>query len=139
MFQSVSGIYRSIGGVTGTPGGKIWAIWAIGGEHTSLQGVPPPPRKEAKWEKGKRGFAPPFLLSFLFPFPPLTIMEGGEAELGKTPSRIRPTWDAASLPLLPSHLYIYVGGGGLEHTTSIVSRVRHPLHSLHPRSYSRGA
>ena len=45
-FWSVSGTYRSTGGVTGTPRGKIWAIWAIGGRQTSPQGAAAPPTRE---------------------------------------------------------------------------------------------
>ena len=42
-FLSVSGTYRSTGGVTGTPRGKIWAI---GGRLTSPQGAGAPPTRE---------------------------------------------------------------------------------------------
>ena len=45
-FRSVSGTYRSTKGVTGTPQGKIWDIWARGGRLTSPQGASTPSTRE---------------------------------------------------------------------------------------------
>ena len=61
-FRSVSGTYRSNGGVTGTPRGKIWALWAIGGRLTSPQGVGAPPHKGGDRIGLGKGAPPPFLL-----------------------------------------------------------------------------
>ena len=53
-FRSVSGTYRSTSGVTGTPRGKIWAIWAIIGRLTCPQGAgAPPTREEAELYLGR--------------------------------------------------------------------------------------
>ena len=42
VFRVKSGFYRSTGRLPEPPGGKMWAIWAIIGEHTSPQGVARP-------------------------------------------------------------------------------------------------
>ena len=46
MVPSDSGIFPEYREVTGTPRGKIWALWAIGGRLTSPQGVGAPPTRE---------------------------------------------------------------------------------------------
>ena len=57
--------------------------------------------------EGKEGIHPPPLSFSRSPsFFPLRQLWKGEAELGKTPSRIHPTWSAPWLPLLPSDLYM---------------------------------
>ena len=68
MFQKVPGTYRSTGGVTGTRRGKIWAMWAIGGRHTSPQGGgTPPPGTSLNWTMG--GGDTPLSFSFSLSFP----------------------------------------------------------------------
>ena len=65
MVSSDSGIFLEYREVTGTPRGKIWALWAIGGRLTSPQGAgAPPTREEAELALG-RGRHPPFLLLLL--------------------------------------------------------------------------
>ena len=98
------------------------------GKHTSHKGAGAPPIWAGQIGEGKgkkerkKGIG--------FPLPPLPFLlrigigKGG-GRIGRTPSRIPPTWGtplAASPPLQP----IYMRGAPVEHTTNIVSRVRRP-------------
>ena len=70
-FRGISDTYRSTGGVTGTPRGKIWDIWAIGGRLTSPQVAgAPPTREEAELDFGRGATPLSFSYSLSFPFPP---------------------------------------------------------------------
>ena len=76
VIRNVSGTYRSTGGVTGTPGGNIWATWAMGGEHTSPQGVAHPLMAGVRIGEGKEVAPLSYSLSLSF-LPPLFL--GGES------------------------------------------------------------
>ena len=54
MVPFDSGIFPEYQEVNGTPRGKIWALWAIGGRLTSPQGAgAPPTREEAELDLGR--------------------------------------------------------------------------------------
>ena len=114
------------------PPAKDMSLMGQEGKRSSQQGLPCPPygphlrgRKQGKRE-GRGGIRPPpsFPPPSSFLSPP-EFMEGGEAELGRRPSRIPPTWGAplAASPPLQS---IYMRGAPLEHTSTVVSHVRCP-------------
>ena len=76
MVPSDSGIFPEYREVTGTPRGKIWALWAIGGRLTSPQGAAATPtREEAELDLG-RGRHPLFPSPSPFP-PPVEGRKGG--------------------------------------------------------------
>ena len=58
--------------------------------------------------------------------------------LGRTPSRIRPTWERL-LAAPSSPTYIYVGGGAQHRHNNPLAVCDALLHRLHPRSYFRTA
>ena len=71
MVPSDSGIFPEYREVTGTPRGKIWALWAIGGRLTSPQGAgAPPTREEAELDLGRGRHPLSFSYSLSFPFSP---------------------------------------------------------------------
>ena len=128
MFRGLPGTYWVTGRGSRQPRQKIWALWAKRGNTPATKGlVPPPPiwagqiGVEKGKEERKKGIG--------FPLPPLPFLlrigigKGG-GRIGRTPSRIPPTWGAplaASPPLQPIYM-----GAPLEHTQNIVSRVRRP-------------
>ena len=138
-------------GVTGYVSGHQKGFWATPGKlygpygprgetHQPQRGWCPPHMGWPNWrrkgeggkEKGNRISPSPSSL------PTPNRNRKGVGRIGRTPSRIPPTWGApfaTSPPLQP----IYMWGPPLEHTPTIVSHVRRPLHSLRVRSYSRSA
>ena len=82
-----------------------------------------PLKPEAELGEAKKGFNPPFLS--LFPFPFFSGEKRQGAPLGETPSRIQTLLGAPpSCSLLP-HLYV-CGRERLAHPRHYLSRVRHP-------------
>ena len=127
--RKCSGMYRVFIGVREGGGGyrnhrgNILAIWAMRGEHTSPQGVARPPMVGGRIGEGEEGVQPPsFSSSPSF----LLRWKKERGALGETPSRIRTLRGAHPGCSPPPPTYIYVGRGRLEHTTTIVSRVRRP-------------
>ena len=82
MVPSDSGIFPEYREVTGTPRGKIWALWAIGGKLTSPQGAGAPPTREEAELDLARGAPPPFPspTPSPSPFPPPVEGKKGGAE-----------------------------------------------------------
>ena len=109
-FWSVSGTYRSTGGVTGTPREKIWAI---GGKLTNPQGlVRPPQGQRPNWIR--EGGGAPLSFSYSLSLPLSTSMRRkrrgrillGLGVLVALPLMARPLGPASSLSLL------YIRGQG---------------------------
>ena len=116
-------------GVPGTPDKRYGPYGLRGETHQPQRGwCAPPPIWAGQIGEGngkeerKKGIG--------FPLPPLPFLlrigigKGG-GRIGRTPSRIPPTWGTpldASPPLQP----IYMKGAPLEHTPTIVSHVRRP-------------
>ena len=112
-FRGLSDIYRSTGGVTGTPRRLLGLMDPIGGRGEAAKGqpcAPPPPKSVLDKEGGRR---PPFPFP-LFPSSPLLVQQGREGvilPMGVGLLLARPSWLAASSPLL---LYIRGQEGTLE-------------------------
>ena len=71
IVPSDSGIFSGVPEVTGILGGKIWALWAIGGRLTSPQGAGAPPiREEAELDLGRGRHPLSISYSLSFPFSP---------------------------------------------------------------------
>ena len=128
MFQSVPGSHRSTGGGTGHPREVSGPNGPLEGSTPAHKGLARPYGSRPSGER-KGGIQRPFP-SLSPPFPSPANKERGR-HLGRTPSRIRPTWGALLAAPSSPHLYI-CGRGRLAHPRQLLSRVRLPFHCLHP-------
>ena len=106
-------MYRVMGRGSGPPPANYMGLMGQERDKPAPKGLVRPIRQqEAEKERGKGkgkcglGFALPSLTPSFLPLH--AYMERGEAELGRTPSRIPPTWGAplaASPPLQPIYMW----------------------------------